>query len=42
MNKAARKVIDYCIANDIGTLVVGYNETFQRGSNIGKKIIRTL
>lgn len=37
MNKAARKVIDYCIANDIGTLVVGYNETFQRGSNIGKK-----
>lgn len=37
MNKAARKVIDYCIANDIGTLVVGYNETFQRCSNIGKK-----
>ena len=29
MNKAARKVIDYCITNDIGTLVVGYNETFQ-------------
>lgn len=37
MNKAARKVIDYCIANDIGTLVVGYNETFQRNSNIGKQ-----
>lgn len=37
MNKAARKVIDYCIANDIGTLVVGYNETFQRSSNIGKR-----
>ncbi len=37
MNKAARKVIDYCISNDIGTLVVGYNETFQRGSNIGKR-----
>ena len=36
MNKAARKVIDYCISNDIGTLVVGYNETFQRDSNIGK------
>lgn len=35
MNKTARKVIDYCIANDIGTLVVGYNETFQRNSNIG-------
>ena len=37
MNKAACKVIDYCIANDIGTLIVGYNETFQRGSNIGKQ-----
>ena len=35
MNKAARKVIDYCINNNIGTLVVGYNETFQRNSNIG-------
>ena len=35
MNKAARKVIDYCITNNIGTLVVGYNETFQRNSNIG-------
>ena len=34
MNKAARKIIDYCIANDIGTLVVGYNETFQRNSDI--------
>ena len=37
MNKTARKVIDYCISNDIGTLVVGYNETFQRGSHIGKQ-----
>lgn len=37
MNKTARKVVDYCIANDIGTLVVGYNETFQRNSNIGKQ-----
>ena len=37
MNKAARKVINYCIAHDIGTLVVGYNETFQRNSHIGKR-----
>ena len=36
MSKAARKVIDYCIENDIGTLVVGYNETFQREANIGR------
>ena len=37
MNKAARMVIDYCINNDIGTLIVGYNETFQRNSHIGKQ-----
>ncbi|SES16776.1 transposase, IS605 OrfB family, central region [Butyrivibrio fibrisolvens] len=37
MSKAARKVIDYCIANDIGTLVAGYNVTFQRNSHIGKQ-----
>ena len=37
MNKAARKVINYCIANDIGALVVGYNETFQHSSHIGKR-----
>ena len=37
MSKAARITINYCIANDISTLVVGYNETFQRGSNLGKQ-----
>ena len=37
MNKTARKVINYCIANDIGTLIVGYNETFQHSSYIGKR-----
>ena len=37
MSKVARKIINYCILNDIGTLVVGYNETFQRNANIGKK-----
>ena len=36
MNKAARIIIDYCINNDIGVLVVGYNETFQRNSDIGR------
>ena len=36
MNKAARMIIDYCIKNDIGTLIAGYNVTFQRSSHIGK------
>lgn len=37
MNKAARIIIDYCIEHDTGTLICGYNETFQRGSAIGKR-----
>ena len=37
MNKVARMVIDYCINNNIGTIVVGYNETFQRNSHIRKQ-----
>ena len=37
MNKTARKIINYCIVHDIGTLIVGYNETFQRDSHIGKQ-----
>lgn len=36
MSKAASMVIHYCIVNDIGTLVVGYNETFQRNVCLGK------
>ena len=36
MSKTAKKIIDYCIIHDIGTLVVGYNETFQRNSDMNK------
>lgn len=36
INKVASFIIDYCINNNIGILVCGYNETFQRNSNIGK------
>ena len=36
MSKTARKIINYCLKNNIGTLVCGYNETFQRNSNIRK------
>ena len=36
MSKTARKIINYCLENNIGSLICGYNETFQRNSNIGK------
>ena len=37
MNKAARMIINYCIENDIGTLIAGYNVTFQHNSRMGKQ-----
>ena len=37
INKACRYIINYCLFNDIGTLVIGYNQSFQCKSNIGKK-----
>lgn len=37
MSKTARKVIDYCINNNIGALIVGYNKNFQRNSKLGKQ-----
>lgn len=36
IKKTARYIIDYCIANDIGSLIVGYNADFKKNSNIGK------
>ena len=35
LSKAARMIINYCLNNDIGKIVLGYNEDFQRNSNIG-------
>jgi putative transposase len=37
MNKTARKIINYCVSHDIGTLVVGYNVTFQKNTNMSKQ-----
>ena len=37
IKKAARHIINDCIENDIGTLVVGYNKDFKRNINIGKR-----
>ena len=37
INKTCRYIINYCLSNDIGTLVVGYNQSFQCKTNLGKK-----
>ena len=37
INKACRYIINYCLTNDIGTLVIGYNQSFQSKTNLGKR-----
>jgi len=37
LNKAARIIVNYCIENGIGNIVVGYNPDWKRNVNIGKK-----
>ena len=36
LSKTARYIINYCISNDIGNIVLGYNPDIQKESNIGK------
>ena len=37
INKTCRYIINYCVVNDIGTLVIGYNQSFQNKTNLGRK-----
>lgn len=37
INKTCRYIINYCLVNDIGTLVIGYNQSFQNKANLGKR-----
>lgn len=36
LNKSAKIIVDYCMENDIGTLILGYNKDIQKESNIGR------
>ena len=37
LKKTARYIMNFCIANDIGTLICGYNPDFKRELNLGKR-----
>ena len=37
INKACRYIINYCLSNNIGTLVIGYSQSFQNKTNLGKR-----
>ena len=36
ISKTARYIINYCLNNNIGNIVIGYNPTLQKDSNIGR------
>lgn len=42
INKAARKVIDHCLKNKIGTIVFGWNKGQKNSLNLGSKTIEPL
>jgi IS605 OrfB family transposase len=37
INKTCRHIINYCLGNHIGNLVIGYAETLQKNINLGRK-----
>jgi IS605 OrfB family transposase len=37
MHKLSKWIVEYCKSNDIGILVVGYNENWKQGVEMGKK-----
>ena len=37
ISKCARHIINYCLDNNIGNIVIGYNPTLQKESNIGRR-----
>lgn len=41
LHKLSRHVINYCIKNEIGNIVVGYNEQWKTSTNLGNKTNQT-
>ena len=37
ISKCARHIINYCLDNNIGNIVIGYDPTLQKESNIGRR-----
>ncbi len=36
-HKTSRKIIEYCVFNDIGTVIIGYNSDWKQNCQIGKR-----
>lgn len=37
VNKAAKHAVDHCLANNIGTIIIGWNDGIKDGANMGKQ-----
>jgi len=37
MHKISRRIIDYCIRNNIGTIIIGHNHTWKQECDLGKR-----
>ena len=37
ISKCARHIINYCLKNKIGNIIIGYNPALQKGSNLSKR-----
>jgi len=37
LHHASRFIVNYCLRNDIGTIVIGHNKEWKQNSNIGKR-----
>ena len=36
-HKTSRRIIEYCVMNDIGTVIIGYNSDWKQNCHLGKK-----
>ena len=37
LHHTSKYIIDYCVSNDIGIIIIGHNKDWKQGINIGKK-----
>lgn len=42
LNKSSKFLIDWCLENELNTIIIGYNEFWKTEINIGKKITKIL
>jgi putative transposase len=39
LHKSSKYIIDYCLANNVGTIIIGKNDGWKQDINLGKKTL---